>query len=92
MREKFEKKRSNHTDDCAIRHIFPNFVLIKMHWKRIVNAEFNGSQCVKREPTLKTGKNAKRRDEIVQMTMQFHICFDIKIRWRRNHSMQNKNT
>ena len=48
MCEKFGKKRSNHTDDCAIRHIFPNFVLIKMHWKTIVNeslnAEFNGPQ------------------------------------------------
>ena len=48
MCEKFEKKRWNHTDDCAIHHIFPNFVLIKMHWKRIVNAslnaEFNGLQ------------------------------------------------
>ena len=42
MCDKFEKIRSNHTDDGAIWHIFPNFVRIKMHWKRIVNASLNG--------------------------------------------------
>ena len=43
-------------------------------------------QFVKREQSSKTGKNAKRIDEIVQMTMQLRICFEfffqIKIRWR----------
>ena len=47
-REISDKKRSNYILYCAIGDIFRNFVLIKMHWKRIVNAwlnaEFNGPQ------------------------------------------------
>ena len=33
-------------------------------------------QFVKREQSSKTGKNAKRIDEMVQMTMQLRIYFE----------------
>ena len=53
-------------------------------------------QFVKREPSSKTEKNAKRIDEIVQIIMQFRICFELFSTLKSvgegeeiHHSMQN---